>query len=77
MRECMDACVRVCVLISFRAILKNTLKRNIKNILKTFLYFVNIYFGQKPESGLQLVEHIWMEHPNATLQQQGLNYLLA
>lgn len=46
-------------------------------MLKTFLCFLDIYFGQKPEIELQLVEHIWMDHPNDTLQQQGLNYLLA
>lgn len=46
-------------------------------MLKTFLYFLDIYFGQKPEIELQLVEHIWMEHLSDTLQQQGLNFLLA
>lgn len=41
------------------------------------IFFLDIYFGQKPEIELQLVEHIWTDHPNDTLQQQGLNYLIA
>lgn len=46
-------------------------------MLKTFLCFLDIYFGQKPEIELQLVEHIWMEHPNTTSQQQELIHLIA
>lgn len=43
----------------------------------TFNFFLDISFGQKLETGLQLVEHIWMEHPNTTSQQQELIHLIA